>query len=1023
MNRSIRIIGLVVGIIVLIGLITAIYLYMSVPPLPEQLPSTTMAVTITEPAAGVVLLQGGPYTVRAEVVGPAEVAGVELWANGRLVSVAEADPTGGYSYRVKWNWTITTPGQQTLFARAFDLQGQVVVSSPVRLTALQSDLGVEMSTHQVEEGETLTTIAAEAGVSVDDLLDYNNIPEPEGQLEEGILVYIPLGTIGEIPAVQSEPPNDQQAPEPEKSDISDAPEIGNPYIFWLRGLISSSNSAPAAPILGVEPAGCYANLFIEDQSDNEQGFLIYRYHGNSGQWAVIAMVGTQPGQGTFLFPDETSLPLDGTSYMVEAFNSQGKAASVPIRVQPEDSANCDQANWEGIPIVNGILALSPVYQNVYLYLSFGDGQFQRVPEGKDQFLPILENGYDLKPFLEQVDPIGIDDQTRVAYEVWGWQNGSLTRIGAGGVVEAVSGDRPIPTGSGKLEISYLGFFSDISMGTDEANIRPEPWEFGWYGQNLSELDGRVQVSLSPFPASSELNPPGLIAETEIGPGLFEIDFSQILDVEPVSEGEEALPEDAPATLSDNPGGVGLYPGALPEPDSSTPSEDQPSVQVGQLQANPVSAEYLASQPIDMYIRVVPLQDGKVAGQPTNTVIAHYIPPDPNAEEFEFVAPMHVEPIYKTEIVKFIPPDFADPNRWGCVVVTGHDDEILIPGTDISNIFRKKYPIGREICPPSYKGGNSPTFESVVSDLFNGFKSLFNAVVGLYNDLKADLINLALEFLDCGEKLESACKFALETAVNYGLAAVGLPPSLPDFDQFANAAKGEMVDVMVEEAAARSPVPCPEICKEKLREAAESTVDTMLEEMTKAPVAPGCVSEEEAHAHGSEPWCPPPGIIVKPAPGAANQPASAVIEVSLLPGATIPADYPECQVLASIQVSKFFEAQTWTGVAGWLKYPIEAQTVTMNPYYGEGFKVIDVRPGEPQSFTVVFDNPTVGYYLPWTLDMYRTSQIAPEWKKDWFAVIHDADSVISTNGIPYDPTGYFTETSKCVVPDQLPFTMP
>ena len=425
MARSLRRVGVAVGVIALAGLILAIYTYMRVPPLPEQLPSTTMAVTISEPYPGVVLLQGGPYTVRAEVVGPAEVAGVELWANGRLVSVAEADPTGGYSHRAKWAWTITSPGQQTLFARAYDLQGQVVVSSPVRITALQSDPGIEMSTHQVEEGETLATIAVEAGVSVDDLLNYNNIPAPESQLEEGLLVYIPLGTIGEIPAVQSDPSNDRQAPVPEKNDLSDAPEIGNPYVFWLRGLVSSSNSAPAAPILGVEPAGCNANLFIDDQSDNEQGFLIYRYHGNSGQWAEIAMVGIQPSQATFIFPDETPLPLDGTSYMVEAFNAQGKAASVPIRVQPEDSANCSQSNWEGIPIVNDLLVLSPVYQNVYLYLSFGDGQFQRVPEDKNQFLPMLENGYDLHPFLEQVDPSVNMDQSLITYEVWGWQNGCL----------------------------------------------------------------------------------------------------------------------------------------------------------------------------------------------------------------------------------------------------------------------------------------------------------------------------------------------------------------------------------------------------------------------------------------------------------------------------------------------------------------------------------------------------------------------------------------------------------------------
>jgi len=194
-------------------------------------------------------------------------------------------------------------------------------------------------------------------------------------------------------------------------------------------------------------------------------------------------------------------------------------------------------------------------------------------------------------------------------------------------------------------------------------------------------------------------------------------------------------------------------------------------------------------------------------------------------------------------------------------------------------------------------------------------------------------------------------------------------------------------------------------------------------MTKTSIAPGCVSESEAHQHGREPLCFPDGIIVKPALHAADQPASAVVEVSLPSGTTIPADYPECRVDVGIQVSKFFQAQTWYGAGGWLKYPIDAQTVSMTPYYNEIFTVNPLAPGDSATYVVVFDKVAVNYYLPWTYDMYKTSQEVPNWMSDWYAVVRHGNAVMSTWSDFGMSGNLYTDSSSCAAPDQVQFAMP
>lgn len=1007
--------------IALIAAVAIGVLYLRTPQISNQLPSNTLVVTISSPQSGMVLLLGGPYTVRAEVVGPVDITNVDLWDNNQWVGSAQVGATGGYSYQAVWDWTPGFSGIHVLTARAHDSQEQVVISDPIMLTVSQTDHSLTMDSYTIQEGDTLEGIAAENGISLEDLLIYNSVPDPDQELMVGDRIIFSTDKpqqIADIPTENQSPPN---PPVPARDQTVTAKNL-SPFGLMVQEQLSSPDRLPASPLLSGEAIGCSANLFIGDQSADELGFLIYRYHMTSGQWALIDTIRNNSNNQTLMYEDQIPLLSQGTLYMVEAFNKLGKSASSPVLITPARADNCGQVNWQGFPIADGVLILPPVYEKVYLYLSLNNGQYRRIPSQEGYYLPAVQNGYDMESF---VPPI-ILEEAHVLYEAWGWQGGSLTKIGSGESVGIAGQWLPNPNFDTELEISALEDFSEVSPGKNETMIRLEPWEFRWSGNNISSLQGRVQISLNQFPPTADLNPQGLMAEKDIASIIFEIDFGEVLGIGPnvktmTKPTEGPLQADSGLNSQGiNPGVIGLYPGA----NSGSQNSFQLGQQPGNLQVSPISKGILTANPIDFYVRVLPMQNGKLVGKPSNTVIAHYVPPDPNLNiDVEIVNPAYVEPIYQTKILKYVPPDFEDPNRWGCVVVTGYDEEILKMNIN-GDIYKSQYPIGYEKCPDPYEGGNTPTIGSVLGDVFSGFKSLFNFVTGLYNDIKAFAIDLILDILPCGE-VEDICKSVISAAVDYGLTAVGLPPSLPDFDQFAAAAKGELVDMITEEALANSPVPCIDICKEQLQNAIEMTIDTAMEAMEKTSVAPSCVSEDEAHQHGREPWCPPPGIIVKPALRATDQPASAVVEVSLIPGAVVPDDYPECWVTVGVSVSKFFKAQNMygSGLAGGLVYPIEAQTVTMGPYYGENFMVKPLAPGEKASYVVVFDKVSIGYYLPWTADMYKKSQVVPSWKQDWYTAVRDSHATLYTiSNLPLSGKSFHPD-SACVTPDQVQFEMP
>ena len=112
----------------------------------------------------------------------------------------------------------------------------------------------------------------------------------------------------------------------------------------------------------------------------------------------------------------------------------------------------------------------------------------------------------------------------------------------------------------------------------------------------------------------------------------------------------------------------------------------------------------------------------------------------------------------------------------------------------------------------------------IEDVGSFFVDAVNRVSAAWDDIKAAAVNIVASNLpiDCDDD----CRKLLNGALDYGLTCVGIPPSIPDFDQLCEIGKGHIVGVLADEAnelAAPGYVP---------REVVEEAVDKFLEEAKK-----------------------------------------------------------------------------------------------------------------------------------------------------------------------------------------------
>jgi hypothetical protein len=118
------------------------------------------------------------------------------------------------------------------------------------------------------------------------------------------------------------------------------------------------------------------------------------------------------------------------------------------------------------------------------------------------------------------------------------------------------------------------------------------------------------------------------------------------------------------------------------------------------------------------------------------------------------------------------------------------------------------------CLPPPKGGGGGnflenfvnSFGSVLTGAFGAFADVVNYASKLWEEIQDAVVDVAASavdevgIVDCGKG--STCRGALETGLEIGLAAMGVPPSLPNFDELMD----QGLDYLAAEVASQTGVP-------------------------------------------------------------------------------------------------------------------------------------------------------------------------------------------------------------------------
>jgi hypothetical protein len=372
-------------------------------------------------------------------------------------------------------------------------------------------------------------------------------------------------------------------------------------------------------------------------------------------------------------------------------------------------------------------------------------------------------------------------------------------------------------------------------GTDRTFDRPNlTAHLVWESPLMDKLAWRWQVALQPFTTST--SPDGFVAGSDVSTRTFTIDL---------------------ATLP---------------PFSGRTSQARPS--------------------IDFYIRLVATNGGPSASVASNVVVAHYVEGSDQSAEItrEAFKRDHdrkvldatldaLNTLYSVDVVSFTPAMFADPNRWGCVVITKNP----YVGS-ITHPLVAPYGPG-EHCPAYYRGqGHTLT----PWDYITGWAKAYEIVTNFYDEAKAWTAAQFANTLPCDMlgKAASECKKYGEqlagAAINAGLVAAGVPPSLPDLNEVA---KGQAVDAGVSftcSSIESSGGKCSPELKTALAKAYGAGLDKLEKQLDRTTKEPGCGNVTVAHENGREPlpcFGDYPGLEFKPADGAVYQPPLVTVRVT------------------------------------------------------------------------------------------------------------------------------------------------
>ncbi len=508
-----------------------------------------------------------------------------------------------------------------------------------------------------------------------------------------------------------------------------------------------------------------------------------------------------------------------------------------------------------------------------------------------------------------------------------------------GATRATTPVNPGARGKATLGFAIPQGTHDFVFGAKQGDIHKEKLhpKFKWHSPYANDFDWQWQVALSPFPADANAPAPPIIRKgtVPINPqSVFSVNF-------------ETFPP------------LGKDPNA-----SRTAGAARPSV--------------APDAPRDFFIRIVPMKAGKPAGPPSNTVIAHYTgKTDPAADaanaaitadsvKKQKLAEMNEQStVYSVEILGFEGAIF--PSRYGCVFVVKNEHFTKFPHPLAS------YEEGKEHCPPIDPSKQQKDLGDQIWEGISGYGHAWNGLAWFYDEAKDTAAALFAEVIvpcsllkDLGEGAASTCediaKQVAATAIDVGLMAVGVPPTIPDLEGMSNLAKGEVVEAAVDytcDAIESEGGKCTPAMREGLAQAYGKALDEMQKGLERQASEPHCGDVQGAKEQGFVAlpcFSDYPGTEVIPGPSSVETSPAVKLRITR----TRPDPFPmSCAVMASLvvrnDVAGFgkIEASLWP--------PGELPVSTISSVGGSSVVTLPLGPRKPWNSPVGKKGAIVEWY--------------------------------------------------------------
>lgn len=621
-------------------------------------------------------------------------------------------------------------------------------------------------------------------------------------------------------------------------------------------------------------------------------------------------------------------------------------------------------------------------------------------------------------------------------EIWGWHGGTLIFLGnfdknvTPPPQPLLAQDFTVASTTlyvGKPDPSAYGHLwaGQKSIGT----LGTETFEWATGSENITR--GQWQISTMPFTDNLDLNPPGLLltgeAPNPMGDfALFTIDLgplnpNKIPVVQLPNQSNEKLsliPNLSPFgppfyQISNGNDPVQRIRRVFGLSSSKPVSVVPPFWFIGSNSNNVGNPNNMLGSPsptgvtpanlfIRYYVRVLPMKGDQAVGDPSNMVFLDYY--WQNNTWTGPIIPPTVKP-YELTITDVQPIHFPLSRYEYCIKITKN------PYYDNYQQFASQHSVfavgiyagykpGTVICPEKMSGHDKSWLE-VLKD---GFAAVLDKISSLYNELTDIVVDLAAKWNPLCMQAELAakaakqgvktvddvCHYVAKVAVEAAKAYVGLPPSIPNYDQLQGMGEDYLTDLAAQEME-NAGVPCSQVCKDLIKQGIHDSYELVKDGFSNS----SCMSDDQAHQLGfKQGICLPEGVKSVPDPRGQYSDGIVTVQITRKPGFKDSDIPPYCELWVggtadnSLWVGKLFSLagpfNTYGKMMDWQDAPLSGLAIENR----DSVAIPQLQDGQTISIPVVVSRINSTYWIPGHEELWQGFVPGP-YDDDWVYLYHGA----------------------------------